>query len=130
MEWSLYLAIVLSVSILLFITASQFILVYRRYFKSYNEEIISFLTSKNLCYDSSYNPSKLDWQKSPFQKPPDFKVGFSFIRINGVNIDWSKEKYKIIETIEGQMFWLEIETTYFKKPILNFRPSKKITKQK
>ncbi len=70
------------------------------------------------------SPTKNDWKNSPFKKPERCGIGFGYIQINGAIVTWNDQKYKIIQTNKGKIIWLEIDTTYFKKPVLTFKAGK------
>ncbi len=115
------LLFIFGISFVIFITAVQTKIFYRRYLKSYKQEIYDFFTTHGLTVQDIYTPDKNDWTNSPFNKPPSFKLSLVIISINGSLVTWTDQKYKIIQTDKGQRIWLEIETTYFKKPKLTFK---------
>lgn len=99
-----------------------------RYFYSYGSEISEFLRKNELTLIESRYPSNLDWKDGCFTKPPSIRVSFSIIRINGISVTWTDKKYLIIDTRnsngKGIKLWLEVETTYFQKPILTFKKAR------
>lgn len=117
--------LVFAISFAIFITVGQTKLLYRRHLKSYRMEIETYLKSHGFTLEDSHSPNKNDWNNSPFVKPPVFRLSLVVISINGSPVTWTDKKYKIIETLEGKRLWLEIETTYFRKPILTFKFGKK-----
>lgn len=103
------------------LTVGQLRLIYRRYLKSYKEEIGSYLNSRGLTLDVAYTPTDYDWKNSPFEKPPLFRISFAIVTINGTLVTWTDTKYLVINTTQNRNIWLEIETTYFCKPKLTFK---------
>ena len=120
-----FIVLIFAFSFAILIMVGQTRLVYRRYLKSYKQEIESYLKKLGFTLEVTYSPNKNDWFNSPFVKPPTFKTSFLVVSINNMPITWSDKKYKIVQTSEGKKIWLEIETTYFKKPIFTFKFSKK-----
>tara|TARA_R110002167_G_scaffold91462_11_gene246187 strand:+ start:3174 stop:3503 length:330 start_codon:yes stop_codon:yes gene_type:complete len=104
----------------------QIRLYYYRYFKSYNAEIKAFMSSHNYQLIEIRKPNKEDWNTSPFKKPKVFEVSIMVFQINKLPIAWTDLKYKVL-TIENNrrknQIRIEIKTTYFKKPHLNFKTS-------
>lgn len=94
---------------------------YQRYLKSYEPEIANHLISYGLSFQAAYPPNSDDWENSPFRKPAKFQFSLLVTHVNGIMVSWNDKKYKIIETTEGKTIWLEIDTTYFKKPVLTFK---------
>ena len=118
-----YLFIVIIITILIYVTFNQVRILYYRYFKSFDKEIEEFLKSNNYEFIEKRKPNKEDWKKSPFKKPPKFKVRLSLIKINGVPVTWTDLKYKVIigkNKNNTKKIWLEIKTTYFQKPKFKF----------
>ena len=72
------------ISLIVYVTLSQFRIIYYRYFKSLDKEIIKYLESHNYKIKESRTSNKNDLKKSPFKKPPNFKVGLSIIKVNGI----------------------------------------------
>lgn len=114
----------MAISFAIFVTVGQMKVLYRRHLKSYQTEIENYLNGQGLSIQSVNFPEKNDWKNSPFKKPDRFSIGLGFIQINGVTVKWNDQKYKIIQTNEGKTIWLEIDTTYFKKPVLKFKTGK------
>lgn len=112
---------VIAISALIALAVGQLRLIYRRYLKSYKEEIGSYLNSKGLTLNVAYTPTDYDWKNSPFEKPPLFRISFAIVTINGTLVTWTDTKYLVINTIQNRNIWLEIETTYFCKPKLTFK---------
>ncbi|OYX22579.1 MAG: hypothetical protein B7Z06_11460 [Flavobacteriales bacterium 32-35-8] len=118
-------------SFILFLTYEQVKLLYRRHLKSYTSEIENYLESQELTLlEILHYPRKEDWGTSPFPKPPKFRFSFLVIEINGTLANWNDQKYIIIRTNEGKSIWLEVDTTYFKKPKLTFKAGKEDKKIK
>ena len=117
--------ILLAISFAIFVTVGQMKVLYRRHLKSYKTEIENFLKGQGLSIQTFNSPTKNDWKNSPFRKPDRFRISLGYMQINGVIVTWNDQKYKIIQTNEGKTIWLEIDTTYFKKPTLTFRAGKK-----
>jgi hypothetical protein len=103
-------------------------LVYRRWFRSYNGEIVAWLQAKGLHLIEIGYPNAADWQASPFEKPPLVSFNFSFISVFGFTTSWTKKEYQIIQAVSSKdkvrLFWLEIETSFFCKPALRFKEAK------
>jgi len=116
-----YLLITFAVAFAIFITVGQSILFYRRYLKSYKQEIEEYLKAQGLTLQSCDSPNEDNWKKSPFTKPSRSNFSLLLIHINGVPIVWKDQKYKVIISNEGKVIWLEIDTIYFKKPKLAFK---------
>ncbi|HPE56453.1 MAG TPA: hypothetical protein PK904_08650 [Bacteroidales bacterium] len=117
--------ILLGFSFAIFVTVGQVKILYRRHIKSYQTEIENFLKRQGLSLLTVNSPNKNDWKNSPFIKPGRFGIKLGYVQINGVVVIWNDQRYKLIQTNEGITIWLEIDTTYFKKPILTFRAGKK-----
>jgi hypothetical protein len=118
-----YLFIAIIVAFFIYLTINQIRVLYYRNFKSFEGEIEEFLKSHNYEFIEKRNPNKEDWKKSPFKKPPNFKVSLSIIKINGIPVTWTDFKYKVIigrNQNKTKQIWLEIKTTYFQKPKLKF----------
>jgi hypothetical protein len=118
-----YLFIVIIITIVIYATFNQVRVLYYRNFKSFDKEIEEFLKSNNYEFIEKRKPNKEDWKKSPFKKPPNFEVSISIIKINGVPVTWTDLKYKVIigkNKNKTKKIWLEIKTTYFQKPKLEF----------
>jgi hypothetical protein len=118
-----YLFIVIIITIVIYATFNQVRVLYYRNFKSFDKEIEEFLKSNNYEFIEKRKPNKEDWKKSPFKKPPNFEVSISIIKINGVPVTWTDLKYKVIigkNKNNTKKIWLEIKTTYFQKPKLEF----------
>ncbi len=120
-----FILLVFAISFAILITVGQTKLLYRRYLKSYKLEIETYLKSHGFTFEDAHSPDKNDWNNSPFVKPPFFRLSLFVVTINGTPVTWTDKKYKIIETYEGKRIWLEIETTYFRKPVLAFQFGKK-----
>ena len=116
--------IVLAISFAIFVTVGQMKVLYRRHLKSYQTEIENFLKGQGLSMQTVNSPTKNDWKNSPFKKPDRFGISLGYIQINGVIVTWNDQKYKIIQSNEGKTIWLEIDTTYFRKPVLTFKVGK------
>ena len=99
----------------------QIRLFYNRYLRSYKKEISAFLDIRNYVLVETIRLKKKDWQRSPFKKPVNFQfIGFYYT--NG--LIWSQTKYRKIIGSKGekfQEFWIEINNTFFHKPILIFK---------
>ena len=117
--------IVIVISFFIFINVGQIKLVYRRYFKTYDQEINNYLKTKNLKLISKEFPKNEDWKNSPFEKPKKFKISLLIIKINGVIVNWTYKSYYILNTNKNKSIWVEIATSYFQKPILKFKNGKK-----
>lgn len=118
-----YFFIFIIVLLIIYITYNQIKVIYYRNFKSFDKEIEDFLESNNYQLIEKRKPNKEDWKKSPFEKPSNFKVTLSVVKINGLPITWVDLKYKVIigkNENRTKQIWLEIKTTYFQKPKLNF----------
>ena len=78
------------------------------------------------------HPDNSDWTRSPFSKPPNLVLLFAFITINGRIVRWTNREYLIAEGEKAQNhqeFWIEISTTYFRKPAVAFREGRSIRKK-
>ncbi|MCB9192695.1 MAG: hypothetical protein H6603_09550 [Flavobacteriales bacterium] len=99
-----------------------------RYFYGYEREINDYLVQNRLEFILSRHPNTNDWEDGCFSKPAAYKVSISIVRINGIPITWTDYKYLIIETLDSNSksvkLWLEIETSYFHKPVLTFKKAK------
>ncbi|PHR70995.1 MAG: hypothetical protein COA67_07290 [Lutibacter sp.] len=118
-----YLFIIIISAFIIYVTYNQIRVIYYRNFKSFDREIEEFLKSNNYEFIEKRKPNKEDWKKSPFKKPPNFKVSLSVIKINGVPVTWTDLKYKVVigkNEKNTKKIWLEIKTTYFQKPKLKF----------
>lgn len=118
-----YLFVIIISVFIIYVTYNQIRVIYYRNFKSFDKEIEEFLKSNNYEFIEKRKPNKEDWKKSPFKKPPKFKVTFFVIKINGLPVTWTDLKYKVIigkDENRSKQIWLEIKTTYFQKPKLNF----------
>ena len=108
-------------SIVLVIIFEQIRLFYNGYLRSYKKEISVFLEIRNYVLVDTIKPKKKDWQRSPFKKPATFQFK-GFYYTNG--LIWSQTKYRKIIGSKGekfQEFWIEINNTFFHKPILIFK---------
>ncbi len=118
-----YFFIFTVVLLIIYVTYNQIKVIYYRNFKSFDKEIETFLKSNNYQLIEKRKPNKEDWKNSPFEKPPNFKVTLSVVKINGLPVTWTDLKYKVIigkKENRTKQIWLEIKTTYFQKPKLNF----------
>ena len=118
-----YALIIIVAVLIIVMTGQQGRILYYRHFKSYDKEIVDFLKTHNYEFIEKRKPNNEDWQKSPFKKPPVFEMSFPSIRINGLPVTWTGLRYKVItgsKQNKTKRIWLEIKTTYFKKPVLNF----------
>ena len=114
---------------ILFLIYQQARLIYNRYLRAYKIEIKSYLDNKGFEYKETLYPNEKEWSKAPFSKPPRFKVGFVLIKINGTFVTWTSKDYLIVQGQKKdkiQEFWLEISTTYFRRPTLTFREGRSI----
>ena len=112
-------------SFVFYILYNQLRLFYNRNLRTYKNEIRTFLESKNYVLVDTISPNDKDWQRSPFSKPVKFE--FSFLLTHPLN--WNNTEYfKIIgnKGEKNQEFWIEINTTYFHKPVLTFKVGHKI----
>ncbi len=126
------LLIVLITSFFVYLLIEQLKIIHQRYLRSYKPEIEAYLKKRNLTLYSFGSPYKTDWEISPFKKTPTVRFSLVSIQLNGAFINWNDQNYEVIHTNEGLIFWLEVNTTYFKKPVLTFKPAntKKIKQQK
>jgi len=114
---------------ILFFIYQQARLIYNRYFRTYTTEITSYLDNNGFEFKDTLYPNEKEWSKAPFSKPPRFKVGFVLIEINGAFVTWTSKEYLIVQGKKKdkiQEFWLEISTTYFRRPTLTFRKGRLI----
>ncbi|WP_159946809.1 hypothetical protein [Polaribacter septentrionalilitoris] len=98
-------------------------ILYYRKLKSFNKEIEEFLKSNKQEFIEKRRPNKEDWKKSSIKKPANFEVSFFTLQINGSPVTWTDTKHRIIiakNQNHKKYYWLEIKTTYFKKPELKF----------
>ena len=119
-----YLFIFIVLLLVIYATYNQIKVIYYRNFKSFDKEIEEFLESNNYQLIEKRKPNKEDWKKSPFEKPPSFKINLSVVKINGLPVTWTDLKYKVIigkNENRTKRIWLEIKTTYFQKPKLKFK---------
>lgn len=110
---------------------AHFIVIYQRKIKSYEEAIQEFLNREQATlYRINYPDFESDWKNGPFKKKSN-KITFSLLvfEINNRPVSWTEKHYRIILTNENRKFWLEIETSYFKKPLLVFKEEKNYKKQ-
>jgi hypothetical protein len=113
---------ILSLCILYIVFNHTKILYYRK-LKSFNQEIEEFLKSNKQEFIEKRRPNNEDWKKSSFKKPANFEVTFFTFKINGSPVTWNDTKHRIIiakNQKHKKHYWLEIKTTYFKKPELIF----------
>lgn len=114
-----------AISFAIFLTIVHLKTLYRRHLKTYNFEIENYLSINGLTLQNIYSPKEKDWKNSPFKKPEIFGFNFFVIKFNGAIVIWNALKYKVVQTNEGKKIWVEIKTTYFKKPILIFKIGEK-----
>nr|WP_321407134.1 hypothetical protein [uncultured Carboxylicivirga sp.] len=104
-----------------------------RYFRSFDKEIFEYIEKKGLKVSEVYFPNKLDWKSSPFKEPSSITFGFGFINLFGFITTWTKREYRLIQAISSKgktrLYWLEIETSFFSKPVLTYK-EEKIKKEK
>jgi hypothetical protein len=118
--------IIMAISFAVFVTVGQIKVLYRRHLKSYKLEIENHLKNQGLTLQTVCSPTINDWKNSPFEKPQRVGISFFVIQINGVIVTWNDQKYKVIQTNEEKIVWLEIDTTYFKRPNLTFKIVRKM----
>jgi hypothetical protein len=119
-----FFLIFLFVLLFLFITIHQLILIYNRYLRNYKKEIETFLNSDKYELVDTRNPNDKDWIKSPFQKPPKFGFSLLIVTMNGSIVTWTKTDYLVIIAQRDNKlreFWIQIKTSYFRKPNLVFK---------
>lgn len=127
------ISLVVLIVLFAFLIYQIFRLVYNRYFRNYTKEINAFLIEKEMEFVEKWKPLDSEWEKSPFEKPANFKLSFVRLRVTGVNIEESRDDYMIIRAKKGEdliEFWLEINTTILRKPQLTIRRSRNIRKNK
>ncbi len=119
-----YLSVIILTLFIIYVTYNQIRVIYYRNFKSFDKEIEEFLKINNYEFIEKRKPNEEDWKKSPFKKPPNLEVSLSLIKINGIPVNWTDLKYKVIigkkNENKTKKIWLEIKTTYFQKPKLKF----------
>ncbi len=92
---------------------------YDRHLKNYDAEIEKYLKDNDLEYIEKRTPSNLDWENSPFEKPP--MISIQPISINGKS--YSSTKYQIIIASRNKKryhIWVRIKTEFFSNPALTF----------
>lgn len=124
------IAITASILFFGFITYHQFRLIYYRYIYGYKDEMRNYLAQRNFELIETQFPRDEDWETSPYKEPPKFRISFGpMITINGAYITWSKKDYQMLlvrdKNDKRKYFWLEVDTTYFKKPELIFKEGRK-----
>jgi hypothetical protein len=97
------------------------ILFYHRKFNKFSNEIDTFLRSKKLTFLRKVNPNNADWDNSPFNKPPVFRVSLGHVSFGGYWTSLTDTDYFIIETKENRRVWMEVQTTFLFKPVVNFK---------
>lgn len=110
----------LIIFLFVFLIYHQVRLIYFRYICSYKDEIQKYLNPKGFKLVDTFYPRREDWEHSPYKKPPIFTItlgclphGFTKTEYLVIIAKTTSEKYR--------EFWLEITTTQFCKPVLNFR---------
>lgn len=104
-------------------------LIYDRYLRSYDEEVLSYLREKGFEHHTTLSMYSEDWPRSPFKKPPAVQFSWVIIRINGMYVDWTRKDYKRIVGKRGSQFrefWMQVTTTYFERPQIVFHKGRVI----
>ena len=103
-------------------------LMYNRYFRTYDKEMFNYIGEKGLNLTEVCYPNNLDWKSSPFKKPSSFSFSLGIIEVFGITTSWTKREYRLIHAVsskrELRLYWLEIETSFFCKPELQFKEGK------
>ena len=116
-----FVVVLLLILVFVYLVYNQIMILYFRYFKSFDKEIETFLKLNNYKLLEKRNPNKEDWKSSPFNKPDDFKVNIVVVRINSLPVTWTVLKYMVILLEnENKKIWMESKTTYFRKPKIKF----------
>lgn len=121
MEFFMTLFILFFILLIIFI---QIRLLYFRYLKTYKSEMIAFLEKEGLQFVEFYYPKNENWQNCPFLKPKDFEVKVGVFKVNNLPITYTNKEYLILvgyDKFTTKDYWLEITTSYFKKPRLLFK---------
>lgn len=113
------------IGILGVISYFQILIIRDRNFRSFEKEILNYLSQHSLDLIEIRIPTEIDWEDRCFDKPPMIQVSLVTVRIGGMMVNWSDKQYKVIEATDHQgrlvRVWLEVITTYFHKPILTFK---------
>ena len=96
-------------------------LLYSRSSRPFSNKINTYLARQNLTFKSQRKPEKGDWANGPFPLPPTVSFRSGSMTILGIQVPEYDERYVIIETKEGIIFWLRIETTLFSRPKLTLK---------
>ncbi|MOA18596.1 hypothetical protein D3C78_1389250 [compost metagenome] len=69
-------------------------------------------------------PTEEDWKGSPFKQPAKYGVSFSVIKFMGLSMNFTDVHHLIVYTRSSRnkekIVWVEIRTTLFVKPKLQF----------
>lgn len=69
-------------------------------------------------------PTEEDWKTSPFKQPPKYSVSLAAINFMGLSMRFSDIHHLIVYTLTSRykekIVWVEIRTTLFLKPKLQF----------
>lgn len=122
------LQFIIFVILAVFLIYQQIRLTYNRYVRTYKNETRTYLSEKGINFVETNSPKGSDKNRNPFKE--DLQISFGpYTR----GITWTKYEYLIIvgeKDDKYQEFWLELKTTYFRKPKLTFKSGMKITYEK
>ena len=101
-------------------------LFHRRYIKTYRKEIWGYCGSMGLNCNLIMVPTEENWKTSPFKQPPKFSVSFISLNFMGFPMRFTDIHHLIVYTqtsrYKEKIVWVEIKTTLFVKPKLQFYP--------
>lgn len=103
-------------------------LTYNRYIRTYKSEIREYLAAQKINYIETNGLNKLDRKRNPFRNELYIQIG-NYTR----GIKWTKYEYLIVigeKNKTYQEYWLELKTTYFRKPKLVFKAGRIINYEK
>jgi len=69
---------------------------YRKEFRSFSPGIVKQFKEIGLQVTSIEEPTREDWEKSPFKKPPSVKVSLVQVRILGMMIDTEENRHFVV----------------------------------
>lgn len=109
---------------MLIVSTPMLRLFYQRWGYDYQIEIRKHLENRGLSLKLKRRPNASDWDTAPFPKPPFIKVSMGTIKFLGFTTSLTDTSYWIIETEQNVNIWLEVETTFLRKPNLKLKEEK------